>query len=574
MAFERALAFLLSLAITGCTVKPVTNSGAEMGSGPPDAGANDTPDFSDVPPGSDLARDPNADLAIPPGSDLSGTPLTPVSVLTQHNDQLRTGGNTRETVLNTTNVNPSTFGKLFTREVDGFVYAQPLVVGDLTIAGKKRNVLFVATEHNSVFAFDADDPVASAPLWQVNMGTPVPTSEYTCLDQTPEDGITSTPVIDATTNTIYVSAKHKDNGVYAQTLHALDLATGAEKFGGPVDISGSVPGNGWGTKDDVTVPFNAQLHFQRPALLLANGQIYLAFGSHCDRGAYHGWMFAYDAKTLQRTAAWATTPNGGMGSIWMSGAGPAADPDGNVYLISANGDVSLDGSQLSEAFVKLSPTLQTKDWFIPYNYEWLNQEDFDLGSDGPLLIPNSNLLISSGKEGVLYVLDRNNMGKFKAGDNSQILQSFKISHANVHGTPVYWQGPTERYIYVWPEETQLLRFRLANGVLDPTPSTSTRYAPGGMPGGILSLSSDGSRAGSAILWATMPLAKNAIHETVEGVVFAHDATDLSKELWSSEMNPSRDRVGMFAKFNAPTVANGKVYVGTFSNQIVVYGLIP
>jgi hypothetical protein len=579
----RAFGLLTFVTVLGCSLQTVsreTDDGGPSGLTIEDGGAADSeptpPDA--LPPSPDLPA-AGQDLAVPPGADLSAAPdlaQTPPgpAVLTHHNDNLRTGANLRETALTPANVNAAGFGKIFSRDVDGFIYAQPLVVSGITVAAKRRNVVYVATEHNSVYAFDADDPAASAPLWQVNLGTPVASSEYTCLDLVPEDGITSTPAIDPFSQTIYVSAKHKDNGVYAQTLHALDLATGAEKFGGPVDMQGSVPGSGWGSPDGLSVVFDPKFAFQRPALLLANGRIYAAFGGHCDKGNYHGWMMAYDAKTLTQTGIWNSTPDNGQGSIWMSGSGPAADADGSVYVITANGDTDVTtGRELSEAFVKLTPSLTTADWFIPYNYQNLNDLDIDLGSDGPLLVPNTNLIIAGGKEGVLYVVDRSNMGHYHAGSDSQILQSFKISLANVHGTPVYWQGLSQKYIYVWPEETQLLQFRFQGGVLDPNPAAkSVKPAPGGMPGGFLTISANGAQNG--ILWATLPLSQNANNMTVAGVVRAFDATDVSKELWNSEQNSARDSVGNFAKFNPPTVVNGKVYVGSFSGQLAVYGLLP
>jgi hypothetical protein len=501
--------------------------------------------------------------------DDAGVDVTAPMHLTHHNDNLRSGANLRETLLSPGNVNAARFGKLFSRSVDGYIYAQPLVV-DLD----DHNVVYVATEHNSVYAFEADDPAAAAPLWHVHLGTPVSTSEYTCLDLNPEDGITSTPVIDPNSRTLYVSAKHKENGVYAQTLHALDLATGAEKLGGPVDFGGSVPGRGWGSDDGVNVNFNARYAFQRPALLLANGQVYAAFGGHCDRGNYHGWVMAYDAHSLKQTAIWSSTPDDGQGSLWMSGNGPAADDQGNLYFITSNSDASmLSERHLTESFVKLTPTLGLTDWFKPYNYQYLDMLDLELGSSGALLVPDSNLVVGGGKEGVLYVLDRGHLGHFHAGDDSQILQSFKISRANIHGAPIYWQGPSERYLYVMPEESALLQFRFQGNLLDPTPvHQSPKPAPGGMPGGFLTVSADGAKDG--IVWATLPLSDNALHATVAGVLRAFDAADVSHELWNSEQNPTRDRVGSFAKFNPPTVVNGKVYLGTFSNQLVVYGLLP
>jgi hypothetical protein len=570
MTFERALACLLLAA--GCGDGAVSSATRGDLAGPALTTTDDGGLRHEPPPGSDLSgvRDLSAVIG---GQDMGGPGLLGPAVLTQHNDNRRTGANLLEAQLTPANVNVSSFGLLFTRVVDGYLYAQPLVVPGLTVGGKRRNVVYLATEHNSVYAYDADDPAASTPLWHKSLGTPVDTNEYTCGDLIPEDGVTSTPVIDPRTNTLYVSAKHKDGGVYAQTLHALDLITGDEKPGSPVDVAASAPGSGWGSPDGIHVPFNAQVQLQRPALLLANGQVYLAFGSHCDRGAYHGWVIGFDAATLRVTNTFNVTPNGGMGSIWMSGQGPSADENGNVYVVTSNGDNASDGNeQLTESFVELTPQLAVQDWFMPYNYQALNDQDLDLGSDGALLVPGSNLVISGGKEGVLYVVDRTNMGHFHSGNDSQIVQSFKVADANVHGTPVYFQSDTAAFIYVWPEQTYLMAFRLAGGALEPMPaSQSPTPAPQGMPGGFLSISAKGTKNG--ILWASLPYMGNANKGTVGGVLRAFDATNLGNELWNSEQNHARDTVGNFAKFVAPTVVNGKVYLGTFSNQLNVYGLL-
>jgi hypothetical protein len=565
---------LALLAVAACQLDVASqesHDGAPTGLFVDDGGASD----GAGPSGDDLAvvvAPPDADRAdLPPPSgvvDLAGADLTPPppTVLTQHNDPQRTGANLRETALTPANVSVGTFGKRFERAVDGYLYAQPLVA---PVAG--RNVVFLATEHDSVYAYDADDPAASAPLWQVNLGPPAPSSDYNCTDLIPEDGITSTPVIDPATQTIYVSAKTKEAGVHHQRLHALDLTSGAEKFGGPVEIAARVPGTGDGS-DGTTIAFQAQLQLQRPSLLLSRGQIYLAFGSHCDTGDYHGWMMAYDAATLQQTAAWIVTPDGGQGSIWQSGQGPTADERGELYVVTSNGTTITDGSELSEAFVKLSPSLAVDDWFIPYNYDQLNLLDLDLGSAGVLLAPGTHLAISGGKEGVLYLLDRDYLGRFHGGSDAQIVEHVKIAVDNIHGSPVYWRSPTDAFLYVWPENTNLLQLRFAGGVLEPAPfAQSPTPAPTGMPGGILSVSADGASGG--IVWVNMVLDGDANPGTRPGVVRAFDASDVSRELWNSEEDP-RDSLGNFAKFVSPTVVNGKLYMATFSNKLVVYGLLP
>lgn len=515
-------------------------------------------------PGPDARPDTGADA----GAETPG-----VHLLTQRNDLARTGANLEEKRLNTSNVRNAAFGKLFVRRVQGQIYAQPLYVSGLSVEGQRRNVVYVATEHNRVYAFDADDPAAAAPLWQVDLGTPMPTDGLTCTDLIPEVGITSTPVIDLAHHAIYVVAKTKTGDVYAQHLHALDLVTGEEKLGGPVEITAKVPGTGLGT-DGTHVAFRPRYQLNRPGLVLSGGQLYIAFGSHCDRGPYHGWILAYGAATLRQTSAFNTTPNGQQGSIWQSGQAPSVDEDGNLYVISANGTTDLTTGERSMSILKMSAGLNVLDWFTPYNYEPLNAKDVGLGPTGILLIPGTRLALGGSKEGNLYVLDRQRLGHYQPDSNSQILQAFQVSHEHLHGTPVPWQGPSDTLIYLWGEDDSLKAFRLEGDHIDPTPvAEGSLDLPPGMPGGILSLSADGSRTGTGILWASHPIG-NANHATVPGVLRAYDAEDLTHELWSSETDPNRDRVGNFAKFTPPTIVNGKVYLATFSDELAVYGLLP
>lgn len=325
-----------------------------------------------------------------------------VNVLTQHNDAGRSGANLSETVLTPSNVNANGFGKLFSVPVDGHVYAQILYVSGLTISGGKHNVFFVATEHNSVYAYDAD---TGSPLWQVNLGPSVPSADINTPNMPVEIGITSTPVIDPASETLYCVAATKENGSYLYRLHALDLATGDEKLGGPTLIQASVPGTGAASVNGVITldPFK---HNNRPGLLLANGTIYMAFASHEDYNPYHGWVLAYSASTLQQTAVFNVTPNGSQGGIWQAGQGLTADASGNVYLMTGNGTTSAPsgGSDYGEAFLKMSQsgsTLSVSDWFIPNNYDSLNSYDTDLGSSGVLGIPGTSLIVGGGKEGKL-----------------------------------------------------------------------------------------------------------------------------------------------------------------------------
>jgi hypothetical protein len=521
-----------------------------------------------------------------------------VSVLTQHNDNARTGATLNETVLNVSNVTAARFGKLFSRLVDGQIYAQPLYVPHVAIPNQgTHNVVYVATMNNSVYAFDADDPNAAAPLWAVNLGPPVPYQDVSEVsDIQPVIGITSTPVIDASTKTLYCVAKTKDNNAYFNRLHALEITTGQERTGSPVTISAAVPGTGDGSVGNL-ITFDPLRHLNRPGLLLLKGGVYLALGSHGDQPPYHGWVFGYDAATLRRVSVFNTSPNGSKAAIWQSGQGLAADAKGNIYFLTGNGAFNLNtgGQDMGSSFVKLSaPTLRLVDWFTPSNQDILNPGDHDLGSAGPLLLPGTNMLIGGGKQGVLYLLDRDNMGHFHA-EGDQILQSFlatvypqqqpadfnspqwNYDIGHIHGSPVYWNSPTfGPLIYIWGEEAALKTFQqTGTGLFNPTPVAVGPYvAPPGMPGAILSLSANGSTAGTGIVWAALPYSRDANPATVPGILRAFDAANAAVELWNSKQVAARDELGNFAKFTPPTIANGKVYVATFSNQLVVYGLNP
>ncbi len=511
-----------------------------------------------------------------------------ISVLTQHNNNSRTGANLNETILNTHNVNVYQFGKLFSRFVDGQVYAQPLYVPGVNIGQGLHNVVYIATMKNNVYAFDADDPNAATPLWQANLGPPVPVADVGGLTDINEVvGITSTPVIDIATGTLYCVAKTEEGDSFLQRLHALDIISGQEKLGGPVVIDGSVPGTGEGSVSG-SIRFDPRRHLNRPGLLLLNGYIYIAFGSHEDNRPFHGWVFSYDAVTLQRIAIFNVTPAGWGGAIWQSGQGLAADDNGYIYFMTANGTFNLNtgGRDCSSCFIKLStPFLALVDWFAPYNQNELNTYNFELNSSGPLLLPETNLVVGGGKEGILYVVDRSNMGHFQAGSNSQIVQSLQITYGDhLHGSPIHWESPQHGpLVFIWYEEDHLKAFNLINGLFQDitSPTTgllepiamSTMAVPSGMPGGFLSLSANGSAADTGIVWASHPFSGDAHDFTVPGILRAFDASDVSIELWNSKQNAARDDVGNFAKFTPPTIANGKVYLATFSNQLVVYSLI-
>ena len=503
-------------------------------------------------------------------------------VLTQHNDNARTGATLRETTLSTTNVNVATFGKVFTRTVDGYLYAQPLYVQSLPIPGKGlHNVIFAATSHNSVYAYDADDPKADAPLWKVTLGPAVPAAEiYTThwTDMRGEIGITSTPVIDLPAQTIYVETKNKENNTYVQRLHALNIETGQERHGSPVLIKASVKGTGDGNVNGI-VSFNPVTQLNRPGLLLSNGVVYLAYGSHADQGVFHGWILGYDARTLAQRCVFNTTPNGSDGAIWQAGMGMAADSTGAIFAMTGNGTFNADthGSDYGDTILKLRPsgnTLLPIDYFTPYNQASLSANDTDMGASGPLLVPGTSLLLGGGKNGWLYLTHQDNLGHYQSASDSQISQSFQITQNNIHGSPVFWHGPAGPMTYVWGEFDHLKAFKFDGAKLVPKPdSQSPLPVPDGMPGGFLSVSANGGKAGTGIVWACTPYDANANWDTVPGVLRAYDASNLAREIWDSKINAARDDVGMFAKFCAPTIANGKVYASTFSNQLQVYGLL-
>jgi len=518
-----------------------------------------------------------------------------VSVLTQHYDNARTGANTKETVLNPTNVKSDTFGKLFSRKVDGQVYAQPLYVPNLNIDGKVRNVLFVATMHDSLYAFDADDPAANTPLWKRSfikegVSTTLPYQYLTGFgDIHPEVGILSTPVIDPAANTIYVLVRTIEgdlnpdvDGNYKQRLYAIDLVTGQNKTN-PTLLQTTVPGNGDGNDGAGHVYYNARRQNQRPALLLLNNTVYVASASHGDTGPYHGWLLGYDATTLKLKYKWNSTPNGGLGGIWQAGQGPSADEFGNIYLMTGNGSFDPSVGNYGDSFVKLNVVkdrqgvekLAVVDYFTPYNQDALNSADADLGSSGPLLVPGTDLIVGGGKEGRLFTLRRSNMGKYNPDGDTQIAKWFWAYNGHLHGSPITYKSTKGRLIYLWSEYDRLKAFRIADDGLpsDQPIATGSVQAPDGMPGGFLCVSANGTNSKTGIVWASLPLSGNANWDTVPGVLRAYDAATL-EEIWNTRINPGADDVGMFAKFCPPIVANGKVYLSTFSNMINVYGLLP
>jgi hypothetical protein len=511
------------------------------------------------------------------------------AVTTQHNDSSRTGANLSETTLTTTNVNVSQFGKLYERAVDDEIYAQPLYVPGVNIAGTLHNVVYVATNSDSVYAFDADNATASTPLWRINYTNPAagitPISHTdvgqacgTYVDFQNNIGITGTPVIDVGSQTMYFVTRTKENGTFVQRLHAIDIRDGSEKANSPKVIQATVVGTGDGRDANNNIAFNPRTENQRAALLLNNGVVYITWASYCDQGPYHGWIIGYDATGLNQLMVYNTSPDGGLGGIWQSGGGLSADASGNIYAITGNGTFNgnTGGQSFGNSFLKVSPTGSLLDWFTPFNWSFLNSTDEDLGIQNPMLIPNTNLVIGGGKEGVLYVVNTSNMGHVHANDNLQIVQSFQASSAaRMNGSPVFWSGPTYGpSIYLWPAGDPLKVFRLSGGTfITPASAQSTALAAGGMPGGQLSISANGTQAGTGILWASMSNSGDANHAPQPGIVRAYDASDVTHELWNSQQQASRDALGNFSKFASPTVADGKVFMPTFSNKLVVYGLI-
>ncbi|HEV2209142.1 MAG TPA: PKD domain-containing protein [Verrucomicrobiae bacterium] len=527
----------------------------------------------------------------------TNSPSSGTAVLTHHNDNGRTGMNLGETILNVGNVNSNQFGLVATRPVDDQIYAQPLVMTNVNLRGQgTHNIVVVCTVNDSVYAFDADNPLVTNAYWTVSFVNPpniVPPSNADMSaigacgggyqDFSGNIGIVGTPVIDPATGTLYVVARTKEYGTnFVQRLHALDLTTGAERPNSPVIISATYAGTGDGSSGGI-IRFDTQRENQRPALALANGVVYISWSSHCDNGPYHGWVIGYDETTLLQVTVYNDTPNGSDGGIWMSGQGPAVDAAGNLYLSVGNGTVDTSGTvNRGESFLKLTRSgtnLTVASWFTPYDWQTLESGDLDLGSGGLLLLPGTNLVFSGGKEGVAYLVNRDNMGGLTASTstNDNILQYFSVTSDEVHGGAVWWDGPTNSYCYLWPSSVYLQQYIFNRGtgrfVLPPFAQSPTA-APGGQPGGILALSANGTNAATAIIWAAHQLNGDANQQVLPGILHAYSAQNVSNELWNSSQNSARDSVGNFAKFVPPTVANGKVYLATFSNQLNVYGLLP
>ena len=512
--------------------------------------------------------------APPPAS----TASVPTDVLTYKNDPSRSGQNLTESILTPANVTASGFGLLRVLPVGGKVDAQPLYVSQLSVSGAMHSVVFAATENDSVYAFDAN---TGSLLWQVSLlaaGETV-SDPRACNQVSPEIGVTSTPVIDrsaGTHGTLYVVAMSKDAASnYHQRLHALDLTSGAELLGGPTEISATSA-----TAAGGVALFAAGQYAERAALLLLNGTVYTSWTSHCDIGPYFGWIIGYSGSTLSQTAVLNVAPNSGGGgpSIWMSGGGPAADSQGNIYLLTANGafETTLDANgfpnrqDYGNSFLKLSTaggSLSVADYFTMYNEVAESGADGDLGSGGEMLLPDltdstntvRHLVIGAGKDGNIYVVNRDSMGKFNASGNSQIWQQVSgVLPGGIWATPAYFNGT----VYYGDVGSPLKAFTMTNAKFAAAPQsqTSVQFA---YPGTAPSVSANGTS--NAIVWA---------HEnTNPAVLHAYDAANLAHELYnSSQASGNRDQFGTGNKYITPTVADGKVFVGTTSG-VAVFGLL-
>ena len=510
-----------------------------------------------------------------------------VSVLTQHNDNTRSGLNDNETALTTSNVNVQQFGQVFTLTVDDQVYAQPLVVGHLQIAGGEHNVVYVATVNNTVYAFDGDNGRLH---WRNNFtrsGWRAPKNTDmtgacggTYTNFSGNIGIVGTPVIDAASGTMYFVARSTNGLAYAQYLHAVDIVDGQEKAGSPKLLTASTSGTGDGSVNG-TIAFDAQRANQRQGLTLLNGTVYVTFSSHCDWGPYHGWILGYDAATLQQDVVYNVTPNGYAGGMWESGMAMAADA-GSLYQVTGNGTVGdgADPTNLTNrgnSALKLTPsgvTLAVSSYFTPFDYQAQNNADLDYGTMGSLLIPNSSYFLTGGKDGNLYLLNKDNMGGWVSGSN-QVQQVVGLGNsANMHCQAAYYQGSAKEFVYVWPENQPLraIPFNRGSNLMDAGQVVFGGAGPTGQSGAVLSVSSNGTTDGTGILWAAYAASGDAESFVTPGILRAYDANDVTRELWNNHQNVARDGAGNYAKFSAPTVANGHVYLPTFSNRVVVYGL--
>lgn len=499
-------------------------------------------------------------------------------VTTSQYDNSRTGATLHEKLLTPQNVNATQFGKLGAFKVDGAVYAQPLFLPAVEVPGKgTHDVLFVATEHDSVYAFDANRP-GDRPLWHVSFldkahGVTVLSEDMVgCPFIRPEVGITSTPVIDLKTGTLYVLARtmipHKvGDDEYSQHLHALAVTTGAEKFGGPKLITASIPGRGAGANKG-QVAFDALRENPRAALTLANNSVYLAWASSCDVDPYHGWVMAYDTHTLAQKAVLNVNPDGSEAGIWLSDTGPAADAEGNLFVPTGNGtfDAAFGGRDYGDSVLKLDgSTLAIRDYFTPHDQERISHADTDVGSSGPTLLPDQpgphrHLLLQPTKDSTIYVIDRDNMGKYQR-DRDDLLQIIHLPGVGL-GAMAYWNGRA----FFAASGDYLRSYAVKNGQLRPSESSATKFVTSGATP---SISANGNT--NAVVWAISTKTWNG-PDNKPAVLYAFDATKLGEPLYTSEQNSQRDRAAFATRFVIPVVVNGRVYFGT-RGEVEVYGLL-
>lgn len=514
----------------------------------------------------------------------------PENVITNRYNNSRTGANLSETTLTVSNVNSSSFGALFSLTVSGSVYAQPLYVSGVTIPGKGvHNVLYVCTMEDIIYAFDADSNTGAnaSPLWTLNLTNPPDAVAPTWKQITGSAngnvngtvGIMSTPVINVAKNAIFVVARTIEKNAFVYRLHSVDIRTGA--LIKSVKISATLPGTGVGSVNG-EINFDPKMELQRAGLALANNLVVIAWSSQQDFNPYHGWVMAYSESSLQQAGAFCTTPDGNRGGIWQSGRAPVVDAEGNVYFLVGNSGATPEdpnfGVDFGQSALKFSTTgqlLQLVDWFTPDDGPTLDVNDTDVGSSGLTLLPNTDLLVGGGKQGVFYLLNSANLGHEQTG-NTQIPQVFTVSRGHkIKGGPVYWDSSKlGRLVYTWDEKSFLEAFHFNGSTFGTAPVlTGTINASFGSPGAILALSANKENPNTGIVWASMPINESADSAVVPGILRALNAETL-EEIWNSQDVPARDSVGTFGKYVPPLVVNGKVYMATFNNAVVVYGLLP
>lgn len=491
----------------------------------------------------------------------SAPPPGVVPVTTYHNDISRTGANTQETTLNPSNVNSSSFGKKYSFSVDGQIYAQPLYLPNVSIGGSSHNVVYVATENDTVYAFDADNRTSS-PLWSVHLGTAVSNSDTEGIS--PKLGITGTPVIDTSSGTLYVVTTTSESGKHVFRIHALAVSSGAEKFGGSKVITATVSGTGYDSSGGkITLESSC---YQRPGLALDGSNVYIAFG-HCS----HGWMLAYNKTTLAQTAVLNTTPNGGGGAFWNGGGAPAIDASGNLFMISAT-DKDDPAPGYNDSFLKLSTSLSIEDFFMPSDDATLRANDADLGSGDNVIVPDNSSshpheIIGGGKDGRIFVINRDAMGEFhsNANDVLQTVQTGTQQYDNMFDTPAYWNGNI--YVHCEKDVVKQYSFSTSTGLLSTTYTAKGTTNVFGPHGATVSVSSNGNQDG--VVWEI-----ESTNEPSGGaaILHAYSANNVGDELYNSTQAGSRDTAGPAVKFTVPTITDGKVFVGT-GNQLDVYGLL-